>query len=72
MKITERQRNALASLSLYVEQNAYGLRVGLNTLSALERRGLVKSRHELGSIAFPHNNIIWRITDAGREALASS
>jgi DNA-binding PadR family transcriptional regulator len=50
------------------ERSAYpGLHMG--TLQALERKGLVTSRHGLGSMFMPRNSINWRITDAGRKAL---
>ncbi len=67
--LTKRQKMALARLSDSASC-AYTIPAGLNTLEALERRGLVSARRGVGSISMPHTAIIWRITDAGRAALA--
>lgn len=68
MKLTDKQRQHLLALAAG-ERGAYpGLHVGV--LSSLERKGMVVAKRGLGSIAFPHTSIRWRITDAGRKALA--
>lgn len=69
MKISPRQREALAKLADATQATAYDLRIGMNTLEALEGRGLLTARRGLGSMAFPHTSIQWRITPAGRAAL---
>jgi hypothetical protein len=70
MKLSIRQINHLRTLGVMPDRGAYpGLNLG--TLNSLERRGLVSARHELGSMAYPHVSIKWRLTDAGRVALTS-
>jgi hypothetical protein len=68
--LTVVQSSALSKLA-DGESSAYRLRAGLGTLRSLEKRGLVVSRGGLGSMAFPHTSIQWRITEAGRNALAN-
>jgi hypothetical protein len=60
----------MTKLAAAQKESAYGLRVSMGTLNALEARGLVRSVRGVGSIAFPHTSIMWRLTDAGRAALA--
>ncbi len=69
MKLTDKQRQHLQALT-GEERGAYpGLHMGV--LASLERKKMVAARRGLGSIAMPHTSIKWRITDAGRKALAS-
>jgi hypothetical protein len=42
-------------------RSSYSLQESLSTLDSLARRGLINRRAELGSMAFPHNNIVYRI-----------
>lgn len=70
MKLSPKQMEAVTKLSTVPKESAYGLRVSLGTLNSLEARGLVKAQHGVGSIAFPHTSIMWRLTDAGRAAIA--
>lgn len=69
-KVTDKQLQHLQALS-GSERAAYpGLHMGV--LNSLSLRGLVAARRDLGSGFAPRNNIIWRITPAGRAHLASS
>lgn len=66
-RLSPRMRETLHALS-GGERSAYpGLSLG--TLNALAMRGLVVESYGLGSLAMPHTNIKWRLTDAGRAAL---
>lgn len=70
MKITDKQIQHLQALA-GEERSAYpGLHMGV--LNSLSHKGLVAARRGLGSMAMPANAIKWRITDAGRAALAKS
>lgn len=68
MKLSEAQRRALTHLASCQGSSAYKMKVGLNTLDALARRGFAQMDHGIGDVAFPHN-ARWRITSAGRAAL---
>jgi len=69
-KLTNRQSETLIKLRDHGPRSAYpGLHMG--TLNSLAARGLVVESYGLGSMAMPHTSITWRITDAGRAALAS-
>lgn len=66
-RLSDKQRQHLLELCAG-ERGAYpGLHLG--TLISLSRRGLVKARHELGSMEMPHTSIKWSITSEGRAAL---
>lgn len=71
VKLSEAQRRALEKMSDLVPLSSYSLQVGLHTLEALQRRGLVKARHGRGVLFSAQTGIEWRITEAGRTALAS-
>ena len=67
MKLSPNQIRTMAALSEKPWRGAFpGLSLG--TLNSLEKRGLVRSAHGIGSMAFPHTSIKWTLTDAGREA----
>lgn len=69
MKVTDKQMQHLQVLA-GGERSAYpGLHMG--TLAALERKKLVTAERGLGSMAMPRSATKWRLTDAGRAALAS-
>lgn len=72
MRLTKAQEKALHSVGMEDGATAYTARVKLNTLYALEERGLVRGTRGLGSMAFPQSSIIWRLTPAGRAALAKA
>lgn len=68
-KMTNRQAEALIKLRDHGPRSAYpGLHLG--SLNSLLQKGLVTAKYGPGSIAMPHNAIIWRITPAGRAALS--
>ena len=68
-KMTNRQAEALIKLRDHGPRSAYpGLHLG--SLNALSLKGLVTAEYRPGSIAMPHNAIIWAISDAGRAALS--
>lgn len=68
-KLSAAQISALAVLARADGwQSSYKLRLGLSTLEALRSRGLVNKKAGLGSMAFPHTAIEWKITEAGRSA----
>lgn len=69
MKLTQAQRNVLDRLSDERWRSAYDLSASLNTLKSLRAHRLVRSRSELGYMAFPRNNIEWQITEHGKAAL---
>ena len=56
-KLSKAQAAALAQMEAGKWHSAYRLQCGINTLYALERRGLVRSRHDLGSIYDPQVGI---------------
>lgn len=64
IKLTEKQKQHLFVLSDGERSSYPGLH--LNALNGLLQKGLVTARHDPGSMFSPANNIIWRITDAGR------
>lgn len=68
-KLSKHQRDALVALKRYGEITAYGAGFRLDTLGSLENRGLASASRGLGSMAFPHTSIKWRITPDGRAAL---
>ncbi len=70
--LSTNQRAALETLARRGQCSAYEARVQMRTLEALERRGMVRSRHQIGSMWSPQTNIGWEITDAGRSALATA
>lgn len=51
------------------DRNSYSLQCSLKTLSSLSHRNLVTSTSGLGSMAFPHNCILWTITEKGLQIL---
>lgn len=63
------QKEALEKLSRTSWASSYTLSSSLATLRALKVRGLAKSLHQQGSSFFPHNQILWRITEKGKLAL---
>lgn len=67
-KLTKPMRLTLAAMS-DEWRSAYEIGASLNMLEALRYRGLVRSRNELGYMAFPRNNIFWQITNEGKQAL---
>ena len=71
-KLSKHQRDALVALNRYGEITAYGAEFRLDTLGSLETRGLASASRGLGSMAFPHTSIKWRITPAGRARSASA
>lgn len=69
VKLTNRQAEALIKLRDHGPRRAYpGLHLG--TLNSLANHGYVVESYGLGSMAFPHTSITWRITPAGRAALS--
>ena len=66
MKLTEPQKNVLLNSMKYGPSSAYRLGVSLNTLNALNLKGLIRLVESLGNIAFPRN-AIWNITEKGKE-----
>ena len=72
MKLTTKQREALATMALLGRaENSYTLRVGLNTLNSLALKKLVSVSYPVGSIAMPRTAIKWWINDAGRAAIVA-
>lgn len=70
MKLTDKQIQHLQALA-GEERGAYpGLHMGV--LNSLSLKKFVVARYGLGSMAMPRTAIKWRITDAGREALAAA
>lgn len=68
-KLSAKQVGALKALS-GIPRCAYpGLHLG--TLGSLERLGLIAGQYGLGSMVMPHTSIKWRLTPAGRAALAA-
>jgi hypothetical protein len=53
MKLTHKQRVVYNLLKVKNWQSAYDLQCSLGTLRALERKGLVESKSELGSLFMP-------------------
>lgn len=72
-KLTKAQREVLTALSAegIVEMSAYRLGCSLATLWALQKNRLVQPMGGIGSMAFPRN-MGWRITAAGRAAIAKA
>jgi hypothetical protein len=70
-RLSAKQIETLKALSQAgTPRGAYpGLHLG--TLGSLEWRGLAAGQYGIGSIAMPHTNIKWRITEAGRAALSA-
>jgi hypothetical protein len=68
-KMSKAQRSALEDMSRAESITAYGAGYRLDTLSSLENRKLARAERGVGSMAFPHTTIRWRITDLGRAAL---
>jgi hypothetical protein len=67
---TPTQFGALRSLAAIEHgASAYTLGASLATMYALERRRLVASQHNPGSMIWPQTSITWRITNAGRAAV---
>ena len=67
-KISYAMRLALAAMTTDEWRCAYEIGAALNTLDALQLRGLVRSRNKTGYISFPRINIEWQITDKGKRA----
>ena len=59
------QQAALAGLKDGERRSAFDLKAKLGTLESLATRGLVTAKRGLGSMAFPHTSIGWRITNEG-------
>jgi hypothetical protein len=71
MKLTPKQMEALTRLAKEREpKGSYSLQAGLNTLNSLALKKLVSATYGPGSISMPHTSIKWKITEAGRAALA--
>lgn len=66
--LSSKMADVLSRLRDGKPQSSYDLRATLTTMRALEGRGLVTSKHGLGSMAFPQSSIMWRITNAGLRA----
>ncbi len=67
-KLTSRMEQAILQL-LKASKPLSAYEIGgasLATMRALEERGMVGARHELGSMAFPHTSIKWRLTESGK------
>ena|SRR3990167_3241992 len=63
MKLSPTQKRILERMPDGEWRSSFRLRASLSTLSALERRGLVESRHDLGSSFMPQTAIKWRKTN---------
>lgn len=68
--MTPLQSKALQILARVNECSAYTMRARLDTLHSLRRKGFVRAEGH-GHMAMPHS-AAWRITDAGRAALAQA
>lgn len=69
MKLSATMERHLVTLAKDGVRSAYpGLSLG--TLHSLDKRNLVKARHETGSLFFPHTHIKWALTKAGKEMAA--
>lgn len=71
-KLTKAMASALRKIEPHRLISSYSAGVRMDTLEALERRGLVEAQRGLGSIAFPHTSTGWRLTPAGRLALENT
>ena len=72
LRLSKPQLGALKVLSAHGKGSSYELRWSLVVLNALVRKGLATSHAGLGAMFSPRTAIIYRITDAGRAALASA
>ena len=68
-KLTGHQIECLKALKAGPRSAYPGLHMG--SLNALALNQLVKANHRLGSMFSPHVNIMWSLTDAGRDALSA-
>lgn len=61
-KLSQKQEEAMAIMTLMTKnwRSSYELGISLNTLQALEKRGLIRSKHNLGSMFSPRTAILWR------------
>lgn len=57
MKLSKSQEAALEKMELNKWYCAWDLKVSLATLEALERKGMVKKKQELGSMFYPRLHI---------------
>ena len=62
-QLSKTQAAVLAKMEAETWHTAYDLQCGINTLDALARRGLVRSRHDLGSIYDPQVGIKWMLKE---------
>lgn len=70
VKLSNTMTAVLRKIAERGPRNAYLLGAGMNTLRALEKRGLAKTdRTVLGAFFSPNTALVWRITPAGRAAL---
>jgi hypothetical protein len=67
MKLSKAQRETIAKMEMGKTYCARDLRCSRNTLNALERRGLVKSKYTLGYLFSPRTEILFRLTEAGQK-----
>lgn len=72
IKLSMKQIEALKKLGTCGEwESAYGLQESLSTLNLLAKRGLAEKKAELGYMFSPRNGLMYKITDAGRQWLAT-
>ena len=67
-RLSKKQKEAIEKMKEGEWHSAYGLQVGINTLEALVRKGLVRTRYQLGSIAFPRNASKWQLIQGNENA----
>lgn len=67
-KLSKRQKEAIEKMKDGEWHSAYDLQVGINTLEALVRKGFVRTRYQLGSMAFPHNASKWQLVQGEDDA----
>lgn len=69
-RLSAAQRKAVLALTQHPKECSYRLRVGLNTLEALEKRGLVLcyNHGELGSGWSPRTILKYGLTTLGEQA----
>lgn len=70
VKLTKAQWRALRVIKSQEVASPYSAKASIATFMALERKGLIRVKTTLGSIAFPRNGHA-TITPAGRAALKS-
>jgi len=64
MKLTKVQQETLNKMEKGKWHNAYELKVSLNTVYALQRKGLVKVKRGLGSMWYPRLHVQFKKVDA--------